>query len=171
MTSKVDRPILAVVLITLLGSPALFAESILFHVKTALDKDDAQICAVPNVAVAAQESGDQVTLLFDASAVTSITRGWGWLLFGERTPMDAAALPERERRSLYEQFGIPLDGVPKDYGEYLQFLKERGAKIYVNRTMLTLYNIDPKDVDPVAVAADLKTMLGLFKKADRILVY
>ena len=53
-------------------------EHVLIHVKTALSVDDAQICAVPNVAWATVMEGRQVTLLFDASAVTSITKGFGW---------------------------------------------------------------------------------------------
>lgn len=119
-------------------------DKILIHVKTALSVDDAQICAVPNVAWAALEAGNDVTLLFDASAVTSVTKGWGWRgWFGaESTPMDRAGLPERERRSLSEQLGYPLDEIPHDYGEYLRFLKDKGVKLYINKTMTVLYDID-----------------------------
>ena len=54
------------------------AATILFHVKTALDKDDAQICVAPNVALAAQKMGDTVVILIDASAVTPLGAGqWG----------------------------------------------------------------------------------------------
>lgn len=161
----------ALFLLLPLFSPDLQAEKILFHVKTALDKDDAQICAAPNVALAAQLAGDEVTILFDASAVTSITKGWGWFLFGERTPMDAAALPERERESLNRQTGIPLEEIPQDYGEYLRFLQKRGVKLYVNQTMLTLYQIDPAHVDQTVKPILLADLLNLFKQADRIVVY
>jgi hypothetical protein len=44
---------------------------ILIHMKTSLALDDAQICAVPNVAWAAVKAGHNVTILVDASAVTS----------------------------------------------------------------------------------------------------
>lgn len=43
---------------------------ILIHMKTSLAEDDAQICAVPNVAWAAVKAGHPVTILVDASAVT-----------------------------------------------------------------------------------------------------
>lgn len=163
----------AVFLSCLLSWPAgaVRAENILFHIKTSLANDDAQICVAPNVALAALEAGEGVTLLFDGSAVTSITQGWGWFTFGSTTPMDKASMPERERRSLSEQLGIPLENIPHNYGDYLKFIKQRGARIYVNRTMLTLYNIDSKDADAIAEPVDLKTMLRLFKEADRVLVY
>ena len=147
------------------------AETILFHIKTALDKDDAQICVAPNIALAAQENGDNVVLLFDASAVTSLTKGWGFWNFGNKTPMDKAGLPVRERKSLSGQFGIPLNEIPHNYGDYLKFLKKRGAKIFVNRTMLSLYQIDPSRVDSVTESVELNTMLKIFDSADKTLVY
>lgn len=162
--------VVAVIGLTLSTSVPAGAESLLFHVKTSLAEDDAQICVAPNVALAALESGDTVTLLFDGSAVTSITKGWGWFTFGDTTPMDKAGMPERERVSLAEQFDIPLSEIPHDYGAYLRFIEERGARVLVNRTMLTLYNIDPSDVI-IARAIELKDMLALFKEADHVLVY
>jgi hypothetical protein len=83
---------------------------ILLHMKTSLAEDDAQICAVPNVAWAALKAGYTVTILVDASAVTSVTKGFGWfnrLFRSGRTVLDRAHLPERERRSLSEQMASP----------------------------------------------------------------
>ena len=93
-------------MLAILASVAEAAEHVLIHVKTALSVDDAQICAVPNVAWSTLSQGAQVSLLFDASAVTSVTEGFGWRgWFGSKTTaMDRAALPERERKSLAEQF-------------------------------------------------------------------
>lgn len=54
---------------------------ILIHMKTSLAEDDAQICAVPNVAWAAVKAGNKVTILVDASAVTSLTKGFGWFVW------------------------------------------------------------------------------------------
>lgn len=146
---------------------------VLFHVKTALSVDDAQICAVPNVAWAALEDGNEVILLFDGSAVTSITRGFGWRgwLGISSTAMERAALPERERRSLAEQFDVPLDSVPSDYGEYLGFLQERGARLYYNRTMALLYRIEPESVDPAVEPLGLKEMARLLTSPKIYLVY
>lgn len=162
-------------LLTTLPSLAAAGEprNMLIHVKTALSKDDAQICAVPNVAWAAIEAGNRVTLLFDASAVTSVTKGWGWRgwLGATRTPMDRAGLPERERQALSEQLGYPLDKIPHDYGEYLHFLKTKGVKLYINKTMTVLYDIPGNRIDPVLTPVGLKEMVTLFAGADQYLVY
>jgi predicted peroxiredoxin len=150
------------------------AKRILIHMKTSLAEDDAQICAVPNVAWAAVKAGYNVTILVDASAVTSVTKGFGWfrgLIGSDSTALDRAGLPERERRSLSEQMGVPLDQVPLNYGEYFDFLKKMGIEIYGNRTMMLLYKIDPARVAQVVTPVALERMVRLFAEADRILVY
>lgn len=149
-------------------------QRILIHMKTALSLDDAQICAVPNVAWAAVKAGHKVTILVDASAVTSVTKGFGWfrsLTGSETTAMDRAALPERERQSLSEQMGVSLEQVPHDYGEYFDFLKKAGVEIYGNRTMMLLYKIDPARVASAVTSIPLDRMVQLFTSADRIIVY
>ena len=60
------------------GSSSQKVQTFLFHVKTSLDKDDAQICVVPNVAWAALNKGHEVILMFDGSAVTSVKKGGFW---------------------------------------------------------------------------------------------
>lgn len=98
-------------------------KTFLIHAKTSLKLDDAQICAVPNVAWTALSKGYKVAILFDASGVTALKKGG--LLGGDKTPLDKAGLPERERESLASQLDAPLSEVPKDYGEYIRFLKEK----------------------------------------------
>lgn len=150
------------------------AASILIHMKTSLAEDDAQICAVPNVAWAAVKAGHKVTILVDASAVTSVTKGFGWLrrLIGsDSTALDRAALPERERQSLSEQMGVPLEQIPHNYGEYFDFLKTLGVEIYGNRTMMLLYKIDPARVAAAVTPIPLDRMVQLFSEADRVIVY
>lgn len=151
------------------------AERFLIHMKTSLAEDDAQICAVPNLAWAAIKAGHKVTILVDASAVTSVTKGFGWfrgLIGSDSTALDRAALPERERQSLSEQMGVPLEQVPHNYGEYFDFLKNRlGVEIYGNRTMMLLYKIDPARVASSFTPIPLDRMLQLFAEADRTIVY
>ncbi len=147
---------------------------LLVHMKTSLAEDDAQICAVPNVAWAAVKAGHKVTILVDASAVTSVTKGFGWfrgLVGTESTALDRAGLPERERQSLSEQMGVPLEQVPHDYGEYFNYLKKMGVEIYGNRTMMLLYKIDPARVASAVTPVPLERMVELFASADKIIVY
>ncbi len=158
-----------------LGIPQASAANMLIHMKTSLALDDAQICAVPNVAWAAVKAGHKVTILVDASAVTSVTKGFGWfrkLTGSETTALDRAGLPERERQSLSEQMGVPLDQTPHNYGEYFDLLKTKlGVEIYGNQTMMLLYKIDPARVASSVTPIPLAKMVDLFTSADRVMVY
>lgn len=147
---------------------------VLIHMKTALAEDDAQICAVPNVAWAAVKAGHKVTILVDASAVTSVTKGYGWLngmLRPGTTALDRATLPERARRSLAEQMDVALEEIPRDYGDYFDHLRELGVHIFANRTMMLLYEIDPLRLPAAVNPISLQEMVALFERADRIIVY
>jgi hypothetical protein len=147
---------------------------ILIHMKTSLALDDAQICAVPNIAWAPVKAGHKVTILADASAVTSVTKGFGWfnrIFRSGSTALDRAALPERERQSLSEQMGVPVEHIPHNYGEYFDFLKKMGVEIYGNRTMMLLYKIDPARVASAVTPIPLNQVMQLLTSADRIIVY
>jgi predicted peroxiredoxin len=147
---KMRRLLLIMLLIgSVVVSPAFAAEgtgkTFLLHAKTSLKIDDAQICAVPNVAWTALSKGYAVTILFDASGVTALKKGG--LFGGDKSPLDKAALPERERQSLTRQLNAPLESIPHDYGEYIRFLKQKGVRLFANRTMLLLYKIDEKEIE------------------------
>ena len=150
-------------------------QRVLIHMKTSLALDDAQICAVPNVAWAAVKAGHKVTILVDASAVTSVTKGFGWfrgLIGSESTALDRVGLPERERESLSQQMDVPLDQIPHNYGEYFDFLKNKiGVEIYGNQTMMLLYKIEPARVASSVTPIPLERMVRLFEVADRTIVY
>lgn len=173
--SVIARMFATLVLSAGLGVGEASSASILIHMKTSLALDDSQICAVPNVAWAAVKAGHKVTILVDASAVTSVTKGFGWfrkLTGAETTALDRAGLPERERQSLSEQIGVQVEKIPHNYGEYFDFLKNKlGVEIYGNQTMMLLYNIDPARVASSVTPVPLAKMVQLFEAADRILVY
>ncbi len=106
--------------------------------------------------------------------MTSVTKDFGWLrrLVGsDSTALDRAALPERERQSLSEQMGAPLEQIPHNYGEYFDFLKQMSVEIYGNRTMTLLYKIDPARVASSVTPIPLAKMVDLFASADRVIVY
>ncbi|VAX20701.1 hypothetical protein MNBD_NITROSPINAE01-1323 [hydrothermal vent metagenome] len=144
-------------------------KTFLIHAKTSLSLDDAQICAVPNVAWTALGKGYKVVILFDASAITAIKKGS--FFGGNRTPLDKADLPERERETLSKQLGIPLKMVPHDYGEYIRFLKTRGVELYANETMMILYKITKEEIDPAIIPVKLRRMLEIFESADIYVAY
>ncbi len=117
--------------------------------------------------------GRPVTIVFDGSAVTSVARGFGWRRwFGlESTAMERAALPEHERKSPSKQFGVPINAVPHDYGEYMHFSRRRGAMIYYNSTMALLHEIRPSDIDDALEPISLKEMLDVLTADGDYLVY
>lgn len=151
------------------GASSQKIQTFLFHVKTSLDEDDAQICVAPNVAWAALNKGHEVILIFDGSAVTSVKRGGFWN--STKTDMDRAKLPERERKALSQQFDYPLEQIPHNYGEYLHFLKKLGVKLYINRTMMLLYKIEPKEIDSSLEPIELTKMIELMEHADIYVAY
>ena len=151
------------------GPSAQKTQAFLFHVKTSLDEDDAQICVAPNVAWAALSKGHEVILMFDGSAVTSVKKGGFW--DSTKTGMDRAKLPERERKALAQQFDYPLEQIPHNYGEYLHFLKKLGAKLYINRTMMLLYKIEPEEIDSNLDPIALTKMIELMEHADVYAAY
>jgi len=177
MQKAIKFAILLVVLVGWeIGAPLaqVGAAQILIHMKTSLAEDDAQICAVPNVAWAMTKAGHEVKILVDASAVTSMTKGFGWfnsMFRSDSTALDRATLPERERQSLAQQMGVSLEQVPHNYGEYFHFLKKKGVEIYGNQTMMLLYEIDPSQVDSSVSPIPLDQMVELFSSADQIVVY
>ena len=145
------------------------SKTFLIHAKTSLKLDDAQICAVPNVAWAALQEGYKVVILFDASGVTAIKKGG--LFGGDKSPLDKADLPERERNTLVKQLGVPLESVPHDYGEYLRFLGSKGVELYANQTMMLLYKIGSDEIDPAVTPIGLQKMVELFENQDVYIAY
>ena len=151
---------------------ALESKTILLHLKTSLDHDDAQICVAYNEIWAALEEGLKVTVLIDADAVNTYKVG----LFG-KDDIQGYKLPERLRRSLATEFRVPFDRVPETYGNYIEMLHKKGAEFYINSAFLvlakiedrmgTVENISAKFFKPIT----LREMLRLRTQADYYLVY
>lgn len=169
------------VIVVLVWSPTVqaqqaSAERFLIHMKTSLAEDDAQICAVPNVAWAAVKAGHKVTILVDASAVTSVTKGFG--LF---TVFSAQAVPHwivphsrnANAKVSPNRWACRWSRSPTiTYGEYFEFLKNTlRVEIYGNRTMTLLYKIEPARVASAVTLIPLERMVQLLVEADRIIVY
>ncbi len=124
---------------------------------------------MPNIAWTTLQQGYRVVILFDASGVTAIKKDG--LFGGDQTPLAKAALPERERQSLTSQLGVPLESVPRDYGEYIRLLKEKGGELYANRTMMLLYTIGEDEIEPAVAPIGLQKMVDLFADPDVYVAY
>lgn len=119
------------------------AETFLVHLKTSLDKDDAQICVAYNIMWAALEEGYNVKVLVDADAVNTYKIGWRG-----KDDIEAYKIPENLRQALSKQFEVPVETVPKTYGEFLLMLKDRGVEFYINTGFLIVSGIGVPD-DPL----------------------
>jgi len=151
---------------------AIGKKTILFHLKTGLKQDDAQICVAYNEIWAALESGFGVEVLIDASAVTTYRRGF----FG-RDSLENYKLPEGMRQVLARQFNIPIQKVPQVYGEYLTMLYNKGAVFYINSEMMITAGIamDENDLEKISAKffkpIGLKDIISLRTGADYYVAY
>lgn len=155
------------------GLYAVESKTMLFHLKTSLKHDDAQICVAYNEIWAALAEGLKVKVLVDADAINTFKIGWR----GE-DDIEGYKIPENLRQVLAEQFtNNNLDDTPKSYGDFLNMLHDKGAEFYVNSSFLvvakieeqlgTVNNLSAKFFKPIG----LKEMLRLRTGADYYMVY
>ncbi len=82
-------------------------ETILFHLKTSLKHDDAQLCVAYNVIWAALDDGLKVNVLIDADAVNTYKVGW----FGE-DGFEGYKMPANLRSLLAKNFNDTITSSP-----------------------------------------------------------
>lgn len=147
------------------AAPNLMGKSFVFHMKTGLDQDDSQICVGFNIIFAAIEAGADVSILFDAGAILD--------LHGN---LVATSVPVRLQKVIAYQMNLSVDQMPKNYGEYLDLLHRRGARVYANTAMLIVTGDTPQVkqklsgyefIEPVTYAK----VAELFSEADSVVVY
>jgi len=147
-------------------------ETFLVHLKTSLEKDDAQICVAYNMMWAALEEGFNVKVLVDADVINTFKIGWRG-----KDNIEGYKIPENLRQALSKQFSVPLKSVPETYGDFLIMLNKKGAEFYINADFLIvskigtpealLKNISAKFFKPVA----LKEMVRMRTEAKYYMVY
>jgi len=146
--------------------------SILFHLKTGLKHDDAQICVAYNMIWAAVKEGASVKVLVDADAINTFKIGW----LG-KDAIQKYKLPENLRQGLATQFEVPFDQTPATYGDYLDMLHEKGAEFYINSAMLVVAGVEDQlgTVENVSAkffkAITLREMIRFRMESDFYMVY
>ena len=147
-------------------------EIFLVHLKTSLNKDDAQICVAYNIMWAAVEEGYNVKVLVDADAINTFKVGWGG-----KDDIEEYKIPENLRQALAKQFDVALTEVPKTYGDFLIRLKEKGVQFYINTGFLMVSKIGTPD-DPLKKVSNkfftpisLKEMVKLRTEATYYMAY
>lgn len=146
-------------------------KTLVIHAKTSLEIDSGQLSTVPNVVWTGLEEGFKVVILFDASGVTAIKKG-GSILGLFYTPLDDVDLAPQVRNALAEQMNLPVSQIPRNYGEYIRFLKgKKGVALYVNRVMLLHYKINEDEIDSAVTPITLQDMIKLLNEAAVYLAY
>lgn len=142
------------------------------HLKTSLKKDDSQICVAYNMIWTALKQGMAVDVMVDADGINTFKTGW----FSNKDSIQDYKIPENMRINLAMQLDVPLNQVPKTYGDYLIKLHQEGAHFYVNKAFLIVAGIAQEPDKDMGKIADyvkkifkpvtLKEMLDLRRQAD-----
>lgn len=147
-------------------------QSILFHIKTSLKHDDAQICVAYNAIWAAVKKGLDVKVLIDADAVNTYKFNW----YGN-DKLGGYKLPKNLRNALAIQFNLPFNDTPKTYGDYIRMLKNEGVKFYINSGMLVVAGIEENLGETKNLTVDFfkpisfEQMISLFTENPTIVTY
>lgn len=146
--------------------------SMLFHLKTGLKHDDAQICVAYNMIWAALKEGADVKVLVDADAINTFKIGWRG-----KDAIQKYKLPKNLREGLASQFEVSFDQTPATYGDYLKMLHEKGAAFYINSAMLVVAGVEDRlgTVENVSAkffkAISLREMMRLRMDTNFYMVY
>jgi predicted peroxiredoxin len=168
------RRALWVVVILMFLPAAVFAASdtpktFLIHVKSAMNRHDSRTVVMPHVALTALLQGYKVIILFDDEGVQAIKIGHWY--GGHTTPLDKAPLPEEELRSFSTVLGVPSTSIPDNYGDFLRFLKGKGADLFANKVAMDLRNIGGDRFDHAVTPVAIEKMVEMFERAAVTVAY
>lgn len=138
-------------------------KTFLIHVTSSMNKHDARTVVMPHVAVSALLRGYKVVILFDDEGVRAIKIGHWY--GGHTTPLDKTALPEEELRFFSDRLGLPATSIPDNYGDFLRFLKGKGAELFASKLAMDLRDIGGDRFDHAVTPVAIEKMVELFEQA------
>ena len=166
MHNAMKRALLALVMLMFLPVAVGRTETpktFLIHVTSSMNKHDARTVVMPHVALSALLKGYKVVILFDDEGVQAIKIGHWY--GGHTTPLDKTALPEEELRSISARLGLPAASIPDNYGDFLRFLKGKGAELFASKLAMDLRDIGGDRFDHAVTPVDIEKMLEMFERA------
>lgn len=110
---------------------------ILIHIVTDIKKDDGPPCVAVDVALTNLKLGNQVEVLFDANAAWNLKKAEDG-----KNDYDRYEVPADLKKLINEQFNDEDIIKLKNFGEFLELLNKKGAKITVNGTWNVLTNVE-----------------------------
>ena len=150
---------------------AHLGKSILVHMKSGLKPDDTQPCVAFNTALGLVRSGYKVSILIDARANADFMGH-----SPDKSKWGGYKLPAPMVRAVADELHIPLEEFPKTYMEYMKWLSDQGASVYMNATMNILSGEASTIRDQMGVPAFIKLltfpeMAKLLAESDRYIAY
>lgn len=149
--------LLPAVVILILGWSNNTGESkkVLIHIVTDIKKDDGPPCVAVDAALTNIQLGNEVTVLFDANASWNLKKA-----DDNKNDYDRYEVPADLKKLVNEQLKVKELAALKNFGEFLEMLHKKGAKIAVNGTWNVLTSVEkeikgktkmPDYVDPLTL--------------------
>ncbi len=147
-------------------------KTVLVHFVANIKKDDGPPCVAFDMAFANIMLGNKVVMLFDADAA------WNLKLFEKdnKNDFDRYTIPADLKDLIEEQFKDNGLKKLKTFGDFLVYMKNMGAKIYVNGTWNVLTSVEKTikgttKMPEYAIPLTLKEMAKLINSADAYMRY
>lgn len=130
-------------------------KKVLIHIVTDIKKDDGPPCVAVDVALTNLQLGNEVTVLFDANAAWNLKKSEDG-----KNDYDRYEVPSDLKKLVNEQLKVKELLSLKNFGEFLELLHKKGAKIAVNGTWNVLTSVEkevkgktkmPNYVDPLTL--------------------
>ncbi len=115
-------------------------KKVLIHILSDIKKNDGPPCVAVDVALTNLELGNNVEVLFDADAAWNIKKS-----NDGKNDYDRYEVPADLKKLVNDQLKSPDVLKLKNFGEFLQMLHKKGAKITINGTWNVLTSVE-KDV-------------------------
>lgn len=146
-------------------------KTILLHMKSGLKPDDTQPCVAFNMAAGLVRSGYKVSILIDARAAADFVAE-----DPSKSKWGGYKLPEAMKQALGAELNIPAEQMPSTYLDYLKWMSDQGAQVYMNATMnvlnktATKLRTQPK-VPPFIKPLTFPEMAKLVAESDKYIAY
>lgn len=112
-------------------------KKVLIHIVSDIKKNDGPPCVAVDVALANLKLGNNVEVLFDADAAWNIKKS-----NDGKNDYDRYDVPADLKKLVNDQFNDPDILKLKNFGEFLQMLHKKGAKITINGTWNVLTSVE-----------------------------
>lgn len=131
---------ITVVLIVGFTQNSQSGKKVLIHIVSDIKKNDGPPCVAVDVALTNLKLGNQVEVLFDADASWNLKKA-----ADGKNDYDRYEVPADLKKLVNTQLNDPDILKLKNFGEFLQILTKKGAKITINGTWNVLTSVE-KDV-------------------------